>query len=141
MTNYRSGFADPHSDVATTDQIHLRLLHRPVPPRARHGLGRHLLAPEPVLCGHNRRRNPRAKLGRSQHGDGAAQRANRALAARRLAQRHRKCDEASKVQDRVEPLNSNRREQVRKCHLRLPPRQLEVDNRHEGRAWRKDEEL
>ncbi len=103
------------------------------------------LAPEPLLRGENGRRDPGAKLGGGEHGDGAAERAAEPRGARRggpgVAQRQRKGDEAAKVEDGVEALDAHRRQPVRHDHARLPHGDFEVDERGEGHARRKDEEL
>lgn len=105
------------------------------------------LALEPLLRGEDRRRDPGAKLGRGNDGDGPAERTAQALARRRRRRRRRvaqcqsKGDEATKVEDGVEGLNAHRRQPVGHDHALLPHGDFEVDDRDNGHARRKDEEL
>lgn len=102
------------------------------------------LALEPLLRRENCRRNPGTKLGGRNHCHGSAQGAAQALASSgsgRVAQRQRKGNEATKVQDGVEPLHAHGRQPVRHDHSPLSHRDFEVYYRDEGYAWRKDEKL
>lgn len=108
---------------------------------ASHILGRHILALEPGLRGHDGRGNPDAKLAGGEDGDGATEGADDALAGGKLAQRQGESDEAAKVEDGVEALDTQRREQVGKDHGGLPAGNLEVDDGDEGCAGGEDEEL
>lgn len=99
---------------------------------------------EPLLRGHDRRRQPHAELGRGDASDGAAQRAADALAGHdgaAAAHRQRKRDEASKIEDRVEALDAHGHQAVGHDHALLAYREFKVREGHEGHAGRKDEEL
>lgn len=102
------------------------------------------LALEPLLRRENRRGYPRAEFCGGNHRHGPAKGASDTFArggGGGIAQRQREGDEASKVEDRVEPLETHRGQPVCHDHALLPHSYFEVDNRHDGYAGRKNEKL